>query len=485
VVAVVVLLILAGVLVLNTMLLRPAEIVVETVAGPAIDIEAAASRLAGALRIETVSYQDRGLMDPQAFRELHAYLESSFPLAHATLQRETVAELSLLYTWPGTDPALKPVLLLAHQDVVPVEAESVEGWSFPPFAGELRDGFVGGRGGLDDKSGVLGIMEAVELLLRQGFQPERTVLLAFSHDEEIGGGEGAHAIAELLASRGVELEYLLDEGGAYLDGLVSGVAVPVAAIAVAEKGYLSVELTVQSTGGHSSNPPPETAITILANAVRKISESPFKPRLTGPGREFLKRIAPELPFSRRLLIANLWLFEPVLARAMASGGATASTVRTTIAPTMFHAGVKDNVLPKRAQAVINLRILPGDTVAGVLEHIVRAADDDRVSVQPIGGGQEPSPVSSFETAAYAGLERSIRRAHPHEGLIVSPFLLPAGTDSKHYTSLTDQVYRFRGFSVTPASIALAHGTDERISVEDYGRVIRVFYEVLLSEGSGS
>jgi len=472
--------ILAGVLVANTVRLRPTTGAPEAAAGPEIDIEGAAARLAGALQIETVSYSDRSLMDPQAFQELHSYLENAFPRVHSTLQRETVAGLSLLYEWPGSDPTLKPMLILAHQDVVPVEDES--GWTFPPFSGEIRDGFVGGRGAFDDKCGVLGSLEAVEYLLGRGFQPRRTVLLAFGHDEEIGGGEGAHAIAELLTSRGIAPEYLLDEGGMYLDGVVLGVTRPVAAISIAEKGYLSVELSVESTGGHSSSPPAETAITILAGAIRRIIQNPFEPRLTVPGREFLLRVAPDFPFFRRMLIANLWLFEPLVVGAMTGDPVAAASVRTTIAPTMFHAGVKDNVLPERATAVINLRILPGDTVAGVLERLEAVVDDDRVDISPHGTGQEASPVSSTTTPAYALLERCVRRAHPRPDLIVAPFLLPAGTDSKHYSALTDQIYRFRGLTLTPANMRLAHGTDERISLEDYERVIRVFYELLSSEG---
>jgi carboxypeptidase PM20D1 len=448
-----VLTLLVAVLLINTLRIGTDMTTPVTPVEVPIDLEAAAARLAGALQFETVSFQDRSSMDAGAFLELHSYLETSFPRVHAALQRETVAELSLLYTWPGADPAVKPALLLAHQDVVPVEEQGLDDWSIAPFAGELRDGFVGGRGALDDKCGLFGILEAVELLLEQGFVPERTHYLAFGHDEEVGGVEGAAVIAELLESRGVEIEYLIDEGGMFLEGLAPGVSGPVAAIGIAEKGYLSVELTVESPGGHSSNPPPETSVTILANAIHRLSENPFEARMTDPGREFLIRIAPRLPFLQRMAIANLWLTEPMVTRTTESDRVASASVRTTMAPTIFNAGVKDNVLPKRARAVVNLRILPGDTVAGVLEHLERVVDDDRVSLVPAGFGQEPSAVSSFSTTAYRGLERSIRRALPREDLIVTPFLLLGGTDSRHYTSLTDQVYRFRGLTLSPANVA--------------------------------
>lgn len=470
---------LVSILLVRTLSLGGDDPGVERLNDVPLQVDAAVERLAGALRFETVSYEDPAQVEAAAFLALHDYLEQSFPRVHARLTRETVSRLSLLYRWPGRDSELDPMVFLAHQDVVPIEAESAAEWSFPPFAGEISAGAIRGRGALDDKAGLVGLLEAVELLLGTGFVPQRTVYLAFGHDEEIGGWEGARRIAELLSARGVRPAVVLDEGGMITRGLIAGVDSPVALIGIAEKGAANIELTVHVAGGHSSMQQKSTAIGILSRAVRSIEDHPLPPRLEAPTRAMLKTIAPRLPFGQRLAVANLWLLEPLLVRILA-GGPVGATLRTTVAPTIMRAGVKPNVLPTEARAVINVRLLPGDTAAGVLEHFREVVDDERVEIGLAGRYSDPSSISRIDTPAYDRVVRSIRQAAHEDDLIVAPFLMIGGTDSRHFVGLCDQVYRFLGATITPESLHRVHGIDEQISFEDYGRIVRIYARLLRS-----
>lgn len=448
----------------------------------AVDRDSAARRLSGAIQFKTVSLQ--AMDDPRSeeFRRLHSFLERSFPLVHRRLSKEVIGDYSLLYTWPGRNERLKPLLLMAHMDVVPVDPATESSWHHPAFSGEVADGFIWGRGTLDDKASVLGILEAVENLLNSGFDPERTVYLAFGHDEETGGERGAAKIAELLRARGVELEYVLDEGMSIFRRMIPGLRKPLALVGIAEKGYLSLQLTVETNGGHSATPPPHTAIGLLSRAVERLESMPFPARLSGPMREMAEFLGPEMSWGNKLAMANLWIFEPLFIKRLAASSFTNATIRTTLVPTMFNAGVKENVLPSRATAVINLRILPGDTVAGVTEHVTRTINDPRVKISPLPVRIEPSEVSQTGTPIFQLIQRTIGEAAPET--LVAPALLVAGTDSRHYRGLSRNIFRFLPVTLGPEDINRYHGVDERISIDDYERCIR-FYTRLLINSNGS
>src|SRR5712692_11456707 len=335
----------------------------------AIDRDRAAEHLAAAIRFRTVSHQDPSEDDRTQFAGLRTFLARTYPKVHRSLVRELVNGDGLLYTWKGADASAKPVLLMAHQDVVPIEPGTEGRWAHPPFGGAIADGFVWGRGALDDKASLVFLMEAVESLLAEGFQPRRTVYLASGFDEEVGGLAGATKIAELLGSRGVRLDYVLDEGRALTQGIVPDLKQPVASIGIAEMGFLSVELVAETEGGHSSRPPRQTSIGVLAAAIERLERRQLPARLRGAPRLELETLAPSMPFGRRVMLSNLWLFAPLVVRALEQNPTTNSMVRTTTAPTIFQAGVKENVLPSKARAVVNFRILPGDSVAGVLAHV--------------------------------------------------------------------------------------------------------------------
>jgi carboxypeptidase PM20D1 len=476
-----VLFMLFAVLLLRMILLKSRQVSAEPVTDLQIDARAAAGRLAGALRFPTVSHEGGENVEAAAFQGLHQYLQQSFPRVHAALSREVVGGYSLLYTWKGRKPELPPVLLMSHMDVVPVEPGTEKSWTHPAFSGFDDGAFIWGRGALDDKVGVLVILEAAETLLGRGFQPDRTVYFAFGHDEEVGGRKGAAAIAALLEQRGVHPAFILDEGGAIIQGMVPGVTRPVALIGTAEKGVLSVELVAQSPGGHSSMPPAHGAIGTLAEAVRKLEDNQMPGRIAGATRRSYQYLAPEMSFGPRLVLANLWLFEPMLARQAASDPASNARVRTTTAPTIFQGGIKENVLPHEARAVVNFRILQGDTTQSVLRH-VRDTVGPGIRVSPVGvAGSEPSPETDVAAPEFGLLQRTLAQTFP--GVLVAPNLLAGATDTKHYLRLSRNVYRFLPVRVKSEDLARIHGTNERVGIENYGEMVRFCAQLMRNGGA--
>jgi len=443
-------------------------------------VAGAAERLATALTFRTISFPPPEPPARDEFRALHLWLEETYPLVHTELELETVGELSLLYTWRGSDASLPPVVLMGHQDVVPVIPGTEEQWTHPPFDGVIADGWVWGRGAADNKATVIAILEAVESLLGDGFKPARTIYLAFGHDEELGGANGAAKIADLLESRRVgNFALVLDEGGAITEGMVPGVSRPAAIVGVAEKGYVSLELLATAKGGHSSSPPESTAIGILGRAITRLEENPFPTRLDQATRSMFDYIGPEMAFGRRALLANLWMTAPLVAKGMASSNSGAATVRTTTAATMFNAGVKDNVLPITARAVVNFRILPGDTVASVTERVREIIADDRIEISvAFGPGQDPSPVSDVDGAAFRLIGRTLREVMPGEDVLVTPYLVIGGTDAKYYGKRSTNVFRFLPVFFRESDMGRIHGTDERISVDSVDLAVRYFRRLI-------
>lgn len=441
-----------------------------------IDVTAAAERLAESLKFRTISYQDTSAFDLAEFAALHRYLETAFPRVHQVLIRETVGGASLLYNWRGPDTSLAPIVLMAHQDVVPVEPGTEGAWSHPPFGGAIAGGYVWGRGAIDDKSNLTAQLEAVELLLARGYQPRRTVLLAYGHDEEVGGVNGAARIVELLEARGVRPAFVVDEGGALAEGIIPGLAVPVAAVGIAEKGYLSLELSVRTDGGHSSMPPPRTAIGILARALDRLERHPMPRGLRPVTEATFDYLGPELPFAARLALANRWLFEPLIVRQFGATAIGNAMLRTTTAPTIFQAGVKENVLPSVASAVVNFRLLPGDSIRHVVEHVRRKIDDPRIEIRMLGFRSEPSPTSSVDSDAFRLIARSIRQVVPDA--VVVPWLVVGGTDSRYFTRLSAAIYRVSLVRAGPGDMGRIHGIDERVGIENYGEMVRFYVQLL-------
>lgn len=467
----------------RALLLRPQRSTVTPVARTAfLDEAAIVERLAAAIRIETVSHQDPAEDDPAAFQAFREHLERSYPALHASLRREIFNERSLLYTWPGRDASLPGVVLMAHQDVVPVEPGTESNWDHPAFSGAIADGFVWGRGTLDTKGKLTAICEAIEVLAREGFQPKRTTYLFFGHDEEVGGRNGARAIVQRFESEGKHFEWVLDEGGTIAIGIVPGVTRPAALIGIAEKGYLTLALTATAEGGHSSMPPPNTAIGILAAGIVRLEAQPLPAAVRGATHQFLSAIAPEMDLPTRTVVANADLLEPLLLRALSGSPRSNATIRTTTAVTMIQAGIKENALPATARAIANFRLLPGDTIDGVIEHVRRAVADPRITVAVLEGSHalEPSPESRTDSEAFALLTRTIQEMHPDA--VIAPNLVLGGTDARYFRAVSENVYRFGPLRLGAEDLKRPHGTNERIDAKDYVDSIHFYVRLLRNAG---
>ena len=470
--AVVVFSLLALVLLLNTLRFVSRQIQVEPAPRMKLDELAIAERLARALRFKTVSYPEPSDFEAEEFLGLHAYLEETFPRVHSALTKEVIGGYSLLYSWPGRDQSLRPILLMSHLDVVPVEPAAKAEWTYPPFAGEIADGFIWGRGTVDIKSGAMAMLEAVEFLLADGFGPQGDIYLALGHDEEVGGAHGNARIASLLEERGVQLQYILDEGGVIVRDVIPGVKDPVAYVAVAEKGYFGLKLTRKGPGGHSSTPPPHTVVGVVAEAIHKLESNPLPARLGGATGQMLDHLGPEMPFFERLVLANRWLFAPLIKRKFATSDAMNATMRTTTAVTMVGGGVKRNVLPTTAWAVVNFRVMPGETSDQVFEHVRGVINDERMDFEESGFKSDPSVISDTESESFQVLHRTIREVFPN--VLVAPALAVVTTDSRHYERITQNTFRFIPIRFGPHDMERPHGIDERIGVENYAEVVRFF-----------
>lgn len=453
-----------------------------------IDAQKAARDLSAAIPFPTISWEGGGTEDQKkstagAFVGFHQYLERTFPQVYAKLDHETIGDNNLLFTWKGTDSSFKPILLMGHQDVVPIEAGTENKWSHPPFSGEIADGFIWGRGTLDDKMTIIGLLEAVDLLLSKNFQPKRTIYLAFGQDEEVGGLQGAEKIAQSLKSRNVQLDFLTDEGGFLSTGMVPGVGAPVAMIGTSEKGYLSLELSVETAGGHSSVPPPASSIAILSTAISKIQAHPMPAHVHGPIGEFLEYAGGSANFPMRMVFKNMWLFGPFVQHILEASPDSNATLRTTAAATIFQAGTKDNVMPSRATSIVNFRILPGDTIASVIEHTRVVVDDPRVKMQPMSG--EPPAEASVESPSdsppFRLMQKTLAQVYPQA--VVAPFVFVAATDSKHYAALTQNIYRFAPLTLDSVDVGRIHGTNERISIDNLARSIDFYVQLIRDAAS--
>lgn len=442
---------------------------------PPIDVDAVAQALSHAVAVPTVSRRTGG--EAAAFDRLHATLLADFPRVQQALSRERIGEHALLMRWPGRDASAPPILLTAHLDVVPVEPDTLDEWTYPPFSGAIADGFVWGRGAIDDKTAVVGILAAIEALLQTGHVPSCDVWLALGDDEEVGGRDGAMAIAAALRDRGVRPRFVLDEGGAVVDGVLPGVAKPVALVGIAEKGAASLELSVIGEGGHSSMPPRGGAIARLAAAVVRLDQSPMPAALRGPAAAMVDRLTPELGFAARLALANRWLLGPAVTWVLSRHPASNAIVRTTTAPTIFAAGTADNVLAAHARAVVNFRILPGETVQDVVAHAIDVVDDDAITIRCLDHCWDPSPVSPDAGEGWDEIAAAIAWSWPDA--VVSPSLVVGATDARHYGGISDRVYRFLPIRLDDVDRKRLHGTDERIAVADLGRAV-AFYAALLT-----
>jgi len=467
---------------INTWRKDSRQLVVTPLAPIQVDEAGAAGRLAEAVRLRTVSSRTEAGLNADQFRALRTLLQQRFPRVHAALKREVVGELNLLYTWEGSDPQARPIVLMAHQDVVPIAPGTEGDWSEAPYSGSVKDGYVWGRGSWDDKGNLLSQLEAVELLLASGYKPSRTLYLAYGADEEVGGLRGAAKIAALLKSRGVRLDFVLDEGLLVLEGVLPGLRQPAALIGVAEKGYLSVVLNVSATPGHSSMPPTQggSAIGMLSAALKRLDDHQLPGGIRGVAGEMFDTLAPEMGGFSRVALSNLWLFGPVVQTQLERAASTNAVLRTTTALTIVNAGNKDNVLPGRAEATVNFRILPGDRKEQVMEHmrghVGAVVPASQFELYALPGAVDASKVAPTDSAQYRTLNRTIREVFPDA--LVAPGLMVAGTDSIHYGEISDHICKFSPVRAKAEDLKRFHGTNERLSIANYADAIRFYHRLI-------
>ncbi|XP_061629353.1 N-fatty-acyl-amino acid synthase/hydrolase PM20D1.2-like isoform X2 [Phyllopteryx taeniolatus] len=430
-----------------------------------------------AIRIPTVSFSPTE-SNTTALLHFNSFLRRAFPTLFTSglVHHELVANYSHLFWVPGSQLDLVPYLLLAHIDVVP--ATESDGWVAPPFSAQEIDGFIYGRGTIDDKSSLMGILQALEYLLIQGYAPHRGFYLGLGHDEEVSGYQGALNIVRLLKQRNVRLAFVLDEGLAVLDGVISGLDGPAALIGVSEKGLATVKLSVSTLPGHASMPSRESSIGILAAAVKRLEDNPM-PMLFGhgPERETFEHLAHKFGLPLKFVLSNLWLFSPLVGRFLEQKPDSNAFVRTTTAVTIFNAGVKLNVMPSLAEAYVNLRIHTAQSLQEVMDLIQFTIGDHRVKIELIEGF-DPLPVSSSDDKSYGFqiIKKTVLDMFPT--VAVAPGICVGNTDSRHFKDLTKDIYRFAPLWFKPGDAKRFHGINERISRKNYEDLV-LFYSRLI------
>lgn len=435
--------------------------------------EKAIDHMSAAIQISTETPNDDYQFDTATFMRYRTFLETTYPLIHKNLPRTIIDSFNYIYEWKGTDTSVLPMVLMAHYDVVPVEASAIKLWHAKPYGGEVKDNYIWGRGVLDDKSSMISILEAAESQLAKGFQPKQTILLCFGADEE-SSGKGATAVVKYFKSLNKKFDLVVDEGGEISTEDNKSIKAPIASIGVGEKGYVTLVLTAQKAGGHSSIPASHTAIDMLSNAISKVSANPMPTKLTPPIEAYLKSIsAYNDNFFEKMGLSNLWLFKGLVMNAMAENPNTNALIRTTIVPTVFNSGVRDNVIPTFATAYINSRILPGQSSKDVYDYVQRTINDTNIKITYYKNYMtEPSPTTDVNSKYYKRVEKVVRVVV--KDVVVAPMLMVGATDSRNYREISDGVINF-----TPITDAKGyHGIDERMLISDFQKCYN-FYTLLI------
>ena len=438
----------------------------------AVDGGRAVESLAEMVRCKTVSNQDHSKEDEAEFQRFRDYLTARYPNIHKTCSLHRVGRNGLLYRWAGRSSDA-PSVFMAHYDVVPADPAT---WTKPPFDALIENGILWGRGTLDTKGTLVGVVEAAEQLIGEGFVPENDIYLAFSGEEEISG-DSALDIVKDFESRGVKPAMVLDEGGAVVDSIFPGVKQPCALIGTAEKGQMFLYMDMHSDGGHASAPPPHSILGRLSKAAVAIENHPFPFNLTPPAAEMFDTLGRESTFVYRLIFANLWLFKPVLdSMCKKSGGELNALVRTTTVITQASGSAANNVIPPEASMGVNVRLAGGDTTESAIERLRRVVNDPDITFRR-GVFSEPSVFS--ETGDAPGWKRmvsAVQRTWPEA--LVSPYLMIAGSDSRHYSRISDHVYRFCPMAMSSEDRHTIHGNDERIPVETVKKTVQFYVRLM-------
>lgn len=436
------------------------------------DRDAAVNALAELVRCRTVSYDDRTLEDDAEFEKLIAKLPTLYPNVVKTCHMQRMEDRGLLFHWKGSKGDGKPSVLMAHYDVVPVEEEN---WTHPAFDAEIVDGIMWGRGTLDTKVTFNGVLSAAENLIKQGFTPENDIYFAFSGGEEING-MGAVNIVNYFKENNIELEMVVDEGGAVVEDVFPGVSEPCGLIGIAEKGLINLEYSISSAGGHASAPKPHTPVGRLAMACAKVEAHPFKMHLTKPALEMFDTLGRRSTFLYRIIFANLWCFSGVLdTMGKKSGGEFNALMRTTVAFTQMSGSAAPNVIPPSASMVSNIRLNPADSVDSAVEYIRSVINDPDVKLT-VGEHMEPSPISRTDCIGWQRVVNAV--SGTWQGCVVAPYLMVQCSDSRHYGDISDRVYRFSAMDLTAEERGSIHGNDEHIRLETAQRAVEFYIRIM-------
>lgn len=424
---------------------------------------------------KTVSSPDPDGWDKTEFEAFRSLLPTLYPETHRVLELNLIDGHAMLYRWKGKAQG-DSLVLMSHYDVVPADDA---GWTRPAFSGDIYDGKVWGRGTIDTKCTLVCAMEAVEALVKEGFVPEHDVYLSFGHNEETSGG-GTPAIVRFLSEQGVKPGIVVDEGGAVVEGIFPGIRKPLAMVGVAEKGVSNIELSVVSSGGHSATPPKKGAAWRLARAIIRLEKRPFKPHFPAATLDMFRRLAPHANFGFRLVLANLWLFEPLLRLVFSSSGGELNAIcRTTTVVTMLEGSQAANVLPARTRAIVNIRIAIGDNHDELMAGMRRVIDDPHVELRSIVAG-EPTAVSRLNGPAFDALSETISDVYPEA--IVAPYIVLGGTDARHYSSVSSTVYRFSPFTFSKAERASMHAINEAIPIASLAKGVEFYIRLIKRAG---
>ncbi len=465
------LLVFVAVILIRTLRFTPKPLAPAKTERVVLDQEKIVADMVDMIRCKTVSDRDEANVDRAEFAKFEALLPERFPNIYKACTFTKVGKTGLLFHLKGkSDKA--PSVCMAHYDVVPVEEDT---WTKPAFEGIIEDGCIVGRGTLDTKGTLLAVMEALEMLLPQGYIPQNDLYLSFSGEEEIDGGSCAD-IVSYLEQKGVKPEFVLDEGGAIVEKVFPGVSKECAVIGIGEKGGLNLKLSLDSKGGHSSTPPVHTVLGDLSKAVTKIEAKPFDRQLTKPVAEMFDILGRESTFLYRMIFANLWCFLPVLDLiCKKSGGELNAIMRTTVAVTRMEGSKAYNVLPQKGSVGMNIRLLGADTIDSAKAYIEKVIGNPAIKVEVVNG-MNPSIYSDTSCAGWETLKAAIHDVFPEA--LVSPYLMMACSDSRHYCRITDKVYRFSAMRLSKEERGMIHGSDERIPIETLCKTVEFYVRLL-------